>query len=119
MKKIISLILAVFVIGSACVSAFAAPSDLISIEEAKSIALEHAGFNVADVDFIKAKLDFDDGIYEYEIEFRSGNAEYDYSINAENGRISDFDYDVERRDFFEFGLFIRWFSDFFKKIFKR
>ena len=89
MKKLIALLLALLVVFSLSVSAFAAPSEnLISKERAKEIALDHAGYEKSEVRFIKAKLDRDDGRYEYEIEFRAeGNLEYDYSINAVNGKI--------------------------------
>ena len=39
--------------------------------------------------FTKAKLDREDGIYVYEIEFYVGNYEYEYEINAVDGKIMD------------------------------
>ena len=67
----------------------------ISIEEAKSIALTHANLTSDKVSFIKAKNEFDNGIDKYDIEFYYENTEYDYEINASNGQIIKYDYDVE------------------------
>lgn len=70
-------------------------SSFISINKAKQIALSHAGLNENDVSFKKVKLDKDDGIYEYEVEFYSGRFEYEYSINAKTGKIIDFEKDID------------------------
>ena len=61
-----------------------APSK-ISMERAKQIAVSHAG--VSDASFTKVELDTDDGIAVYDIEFKVGNTEYDYEINAASGAI--------------------------------
>ena len=63
-----------------------APS-YIGIEKAKSIALSHAGVQAADARFEKAELERDDGVAHYELEFKSGNTEYEYEIHAESGKI--------------------------------
>lgn len=61
--------------------------DYIGEEEAKTIAINHAGFSAADVRFSKVELDYEDGQKVYEIEFyREGN-EYEYEINALSGKI--------------------------------
>lgn len=67
----------------------------ISLEKAKEIALEHAGLSSDKVTFFKANKEFDDGIQKYEIEFYSNGKEYDYEINAYNGQIIKYDYDME------------------------
>ena len=71
----------------------------ITVEEAKTIALEHAGLTADAVTFVKAKQDYDDGRLVYEIEFvtTSGNGylEYDYEIDAATGNILSYDYDAE------------------------
>ena len=67
----------------------------IGLEKAKSIALNHAGVAAADVAFIYAKLDYDDGLRVYDVEFSSGNKEYDYEINAATGDIISNDQDIE------------------------
>nr|WP_298051443.1 PepSY domain-containing protein [uncultured Lachnoanaerobaculum sp.] len=57
----------------------------ISVERAKQIALSHAG--VGSARFKKAKLDYENGVKVYEIEFKVGNLEYEYDINISNGAI--------------------------------
>jgi len=57
----------------------------ISVEKAKQIALSHAG--VGSARFKKAKLDYENGVKVYEIEFKVGNMEYEYDINVVNGAI--------------------------------
>ena len=42
----------------------------ISESKAKAIALKHAGLKEADVKFTKFNEDMDDGVWQYEIEFR-------------------------------------------------
>lgn len=70
-------------------------SAYIGIEKAKEIAMSHAGVSAGSVSFVKAKLDYEDGVKVYDIEFYSGNVEYDYEINAAIGAIVSFDQDIE------------------------
>ena len=44
-----------------------------------------------DVFFTKVKLDRDDGILEYEIEFFKDRVEYEYTIDAASGTILEYD----------------------------
>ena len=67
----------------------------VGAEKAKEVALQHAGLKASDVTFIKSVLDYDDGRKVYDVEFYSGNKEYDYEIDAQSGQIVSFDYDVE------------------------
>lgn len=67
----------------------------ITKAKAKSIALKHAGVSASKATFVKAKLDYEDGRRVYEIEFYSGNTEYDYEILASNGKIISYDKDIE------------------------
>ncbi len=104
MKKIIALVMSFLIALSVAATAFAAPAapDIISADEAKSIALEHAKVDESKVRFTKEKLEFDDGIYEYEIEFRTNdNWEYDYVINAESGNIIECEKEYDSPDWFE------------------
>ena len=71
------------------------PSEDIGIERAKQIALSHAGLSQGSVSFVKAELDHEDGVKVYDIEFYSGNVEYDYEINAASGAIISVDRDIE------------------------
>lgn len=74
----------------------AAPSDkYIGIDNAKAIALKHAGLTEAEIQFSKAKLENDDGRSEYEVEFYFGNTEYDYSIDASTGEILEFNSEID------------------------
>ena len=59
----------------------------ISRDEAKSIALKHAGIDEKNITGLDIDLDRDNGSLEYEIEFHSGGMEYDYDINAQTGEI--------------------------------
>ena len=67
----------------------------IGVEKAKEIAMSHAGVSAGSLSFVKAKLDYEDGVKVYDIEFYSGNVEYDYEINAATGAIVSFDQDIE------------------------
>ena len=53
--------------------------------QAQAIALEHA--QVTDVSSMVTKYEIDDGVPQYEIEFRKDDYEYDYTIHAETGEI--------------------------------
>ena len=70
----------------------------IGIEKANEIAISHAGLSSGSVSFVKAKLDTEDGVKVYDIEFYSGNVEYDYEINAATGAIVSFDQDIENHE---------------------
>ena len=59
----------------------------IGYAKAKSIALNHAGVSENKAYDMDIELDDEDGILVYEVEFKSGNMEYDYEINAATGAI--------------------------------
>ena len=63
----------------------------ITLSEAKAIALKKAALSASQVKFTKAISDTDDGILYYDIEFISGNYEYEFEIRAKDGKITDFD----------------------------
>jgi uncharacterized membrane protein YkoI len=63
----------------------------IGVSKAKQIALDHAGLKASQVRFKKAKLDTEDGIRVYEIEFYKGRMEYEYEIDAYTGEILEWD----------------------------
>jgi len=69
--------------------------DYISKEEAKTVALTHAGVSAADVTRLTAEFDYDDGRPEYDVEFHHGGYEYSYEIHAETGAILSRDKDLE------------------------
>lgn len=68
----------------------------ITADEAEQAALSHAGISSSDVSYITCELDFDDGIMVYEVEFISGNTEYEYDINAIDKSVLKFS--TERAD---------------------
>ena len=63
------------------------PSGDIGYAKAKSIALNHAGVNENKAYDMGIELDDEDGGLVYEVEFKSGNVEYDYEIDASSGAI--------------------------------
>lgn len=67
----------------------------ITVDEAKEIALKHANLTSDQVSFIREDIEVDDGVEKYNIEFYHQNKEYDYEINATDGNIIEYDYDVE------------------------
>ncbi len=69
--------------------------DQMPKEEAIHIALNHAGLTRSEVDFDGVELDNDEERKEWEIEFNHGQWEYDYKIDALNGRILDFEKEFE------------------------
>ena len=75
----------------------AAPSNgKLTGEEAKAAALAHAGLKAADVTFVECKLDWEDGVQVYDVEFFTQDGrEYDYEINAATGAVVSVDYDAE------------------------
>lgn len=64
-----------------------ADNNTISLDSAKEKALQNAGLSETEITFTKTKLDRDDGILIYKIEFYSAQAEYEYEINAANGEV--------------------------------
>lgn len=68
-------------------------TDGISEEKAKEIAISHAAVDASSVTHYKAKLDYENGVKVYEIDFRSGGYEYEYDINAKTGAIIKSDKD--------------------------
>ena len=64
-----------------------AASGDIGYAKAKSIALNHAGVSENKAYDMEIELDDEDGRLIYEVEFKSGNMEYSYEINAATGAI--------------------------------
>ena len=82
--------------GSRNASGVAATADsYIGEEKAKGIALEDAKLTEAEVTLIRTQLDKEDGRMVYDVEFYSGNIEYDYEIDAVTGAIRKYDREVE------------------------
>lgn len=68
---------------------------LLTEAEARDIALKDAGFTVDSVTNLHIEKDVDDGITKYEVDFRQGDYEYDYEIDAQSGKVIGFDKDLE------------------------
>lgn len=65
----------------------------LTADQAKSIALEHAGYSADQVTKLYAERDIDDGIPLYEVQFYANHLEYDYDIHADSGKILSYDVD--------------------------
>ena len=59
----------------------------IDAEEAKTIALSHAGVNTDSIYDFSCKLDHEHGKYVYEVEFKADRYEYDYEVDAISGDV--------------------------------
>ncbi len=68
----------------------------ITRDDAKKIALEKAGVSESKTFEMEIEMDTDDGFLYYEVEFKTSTHEYEYDINAEDGRVMEFD--VEKLD---------------------
>ncbi len=69
-------------------------SQNISADTAKSKALADAGVSASSAIFTKVKLDYDDGILMYDVEFYTTSHEYEYEIDAKTGTICDKDIEI-------------------------
>ena len=67
----------------------------IGYAKAKSIALNHAGVSESKAYDMDIELDDEDGTLVYEVEFKSGNMEYDYEIDAASGAILKHEAELE------------------------
>jgi len=70
-----------------------APStgNTLTMEQAKAIALAHAGLDASLVRWDDCEFEKEHGIFVYELDFKSGAYEYEYVINAETGKIIEAD----------------------------
>lgn len=68
--------------------------NIITLEQAKEIALNHANLTNDKVRFTKEKYDSYRGIEKYELEFYANGKEYDYDINAASGEIIKFESEI-------------------------
>ncbi len=69
-------------------------NDFIGQERAKEIALERAGITPDDVIFDRVELDRDNGVWQYEVDFRKGLTEYEAEIKADDGTILKWETDA-------------------------
>ena len=84
--------------GTKAAAPAAAAAGEVDELQAKAIAVKDAGLTMDAVTFTKCKRDFDDGVEQFEIEFKPADfSEFDYDISVKDGRILDKDF-----DFFDF-----------------
>ncbi len=76
----------------------AASKSYIGKDAALSAALKAAGLTKDQVKNIEIKLDYDNGIAVYEVEFDRGYDEYDYDINAKTGAVVAYDNEINGKD---------------------
>ena len=93
-KVVIIVICAVVVLAAA--SVITVKSTLIPKAEAKAVALRDAGLSEAEASALRTRLEFDDGRFQYEVDFYNNGTEYEYLIQAKNGDIIARDIDGGR-----------------------
>lgn len=85
--------------GSSGPEAAGTQDSYIGEEAAASAALKHAGLSKDNVEYLRTKIDYDDGIPEhYDVEFINGGTEYEYEINLYTGEILDFKTELHGSD---------------------
>ncbi len=67
--------------------------EYIGVARAKQIALTHAKLPANQVKFVKSKLDKEDGVMQYEIEFVHKGLKYEYEIDAKSGAVLEVEID--------------------------
>ena len=68
----------------------------IGSDGAKSAALAHAGLAESQVTRLQVEKDREDGRTVYEVDFRNGNTEYEYTVDAATGSVLE--HEVDRDD---------------------
>lgn len=79
--------------GTALSSSGGGSASDIGSEAALAAALNHADVSQDQVYDLEVKREYDDGRLEYEIEFKTGGWEYEYTISAADGAILDYERD--------------------------
>ena len=71
------------------------PTDpvMLTAQQAKEIALAHAGLTADQVRLLRADFDIERGVPKFEVEFTHDRWEYEYDIHAETGKILSFEKD--------------------------
>lgn len=72
-------------------SGYGAAGTAVDLEQAKTICLNHAGCTADQAAFSKAKLDYDDGLAVYEIEFYCNGSEHEYKVDCATGAILEYE----------------------------
>jgi uncharacterized membrane protein YkoI len=74
-----------------------AAANIITEDQARQIALQHAGIADTDVTNIWINAERDDGILIYDVDFYAAGKEYSYDIDAADGSILSFDVERDER----------------------
>lgn len=80
--------------GASGASTSAASGDIGS-EAAKAAALSHAGVVESQTTKMKVEPDWEDGRLEYEVEFKSGGMEYEYTIDGITGAVLEYEQEYD------------------------
>ena len=80
--------------GGLC--SFEAEAKAITEDAAKKTAYADAGVKESDVLRVKARLETDDGVQKYDVEFHTAGAEYNYDISAADGKILEKDIELHK-----------------------
>lgn len=72
-----------------------AGSEQITEEQAKQLALQHAGVAEKDAQRLQIEFDYDDGRGEYEVEWYVGRTEYSCDVDAVTGAILSYDKELD------------------------
>ena len=67
--------------------------DPVTKEKAEQIALDHLGLFKNQVTRLHTEYEIDDGMGHYDVQFRSGDWDYEFEIHAETGKILSCDRD--------------------------
>ncbi len=84
-RAILSVVCVVVVIAAVCV--MAVRGTLISKAQAQAAALGDAGLSETEASALRTRLEFDDGRFQYEVDFYNNGTEYEYLIQAKDGDI--------------------------------
>ena len=90
MKKLFAAITAFIMMLALNITAFAAGGE-ITLDQAKQAALDFAGVKESEASFTRAARSLDDGREVFEFEFCAENTEFDVDVDANTGRVVDFD----------------------------
>ncbi len=91
-------ILLILCIIAAIIAFFVLKNTLIGKDEARDIALEDANISRSDTSRLRTSLEYDDGYFEYDVEFYVDGIEYEYVIDGEDGGIIKRDIDGKRQN---------------------
>lgn len=94
-KKLLSILIIALCLGAVAAGIVLykalVPNPELTEEQAVAIALEHAGVTARQVSYLNARLDRDDGVWVYEINFKQNDFGYDYEICINDDKILDHD----------------------------